>query len=80
MSGVETYWIVDSPQQGQNYVAPAVRGSGHGTQMMRWAVARCRERGCGMVSLTSNKRRPNAHRFYLALGFAQSHEGFRLML
>lgn len=62
------------------YVAPAVRGRGHGTQMMRWAVARCRERGCGMVSLTSNKRRPDAHRFYLALGFAQSHEGFRLML
>ncbi len=25
VSGVETYWIVDSPQQGQNYIAPAVR-------------------------------------------------------
>ncbi len=25
LSGVETYWIVDSPQQGQNYIAPAVR-------------------------------------------------------
>jgi len=25
VGGVETYWIVDSPQQGQNYVAPAVR-------------------------------------------------------
>jgi len=25
VSGVETYWIVDSPQQGQNFVAPAVR-------------------------------------------------------
>jgi hypothetical protein len=25
VSGVETYWIVDSPQQGQNYVSPAVR-------------------------------------------------------
>ena len=24
-SGIETFWIVDSPQQGQNYVAPAVR-------------------------------------------------------
>jgi hypothetical protein len=23
--GVETYWIVDSPQQGQNYIAPVVR-------------------------------------------------------
>jgi hypothetical protein len=25
LSGIETYWIVDSPQQGQNFVAPAVR-------------------------------------------------------
>jgi hypothetical protein len=25
LSGLETYWIVDSPQQGQNYVAPTVR-------------------------------------------------------
>jgi hypothetical protein len=25
VSGVETYWIVDAPQQGQNYVAPTVR-------------------------------------------------------
>jgi len=25
LSGLETYWIVDSPQQGQNFVAPAVR-------------------------------------------------------
>ena len=25
VSGVETYWVVDSPQQGQNFVAPTVR-------------------------------------------------------
>ncbi len=25
ISGIETYWIVDSPQQGQNFIAPAVR-------------------------------------------------------
>jgi hypothetical protein len=25
LSGIETYWIVDSPQDAQNYVAPAVR-------------------------------------------------------
>jgi hypothetical protein len=25
VSGLETYWIVDSPQQGQNFVAPTVR-------------------------------------------------------
>lgn len=25
LHGLETYWIVDSPQQGQNFIAPAVR-------------------------------------------------------
>ncbi|HUL78612.1 MAG TPA: hypothetical protein VL691_15220 [Vicinamibacteria bacterium] len=25
LSGVETYWIVDSPQRGENYVSPTVR-------------------------------------------------------
>jgi hypothetical protein len=25
LSGLETYWIVDSPSQGQNYIAPVVR-------------------------------------------------------
>jgi hypothetical protein len=25
LSALQTYWIVDSPQQGQNYVAPVVR-------------------------------------------------------
>ena len=25
VSALETYWVVDSPQQGENYVAPAVR-------------------------------------------------------
>jgi hypothetical protein len=25
VSSIETYWIVDSPQQGENYISPAVR-------------------------------------------------------
>lgn len=56
------------------------RGTGLGTQMVQWAIERCRESGCGMVQLTSNKVRKDAHRFYVRLGFAQSHEGFKLML
>ena len=48
--------------------------------MMKWAIERCRERGCGLVQLTSNKKRLDAHRFYRRLGFEQSHEGFKLML
>jgi GNAT superfamily N-acetyltransferase len=56
------------------------RNAGFGSEMMRWAVERCRERGCGLVQLTSNKARHDAHRFYARLGFAQSHEGFKLLL
>lgn len=56
------------------------RGMGLGSQMVEWAVERCREAGCGMVQLTSNKIRLDAHRFYRKLGFQQSHEGFKLLL
>ena len=56
------------------------QGQGLGTEMMRWAIERCRDRGCGMVQLTSNKKRLAAHRFYERLGFAKSHEGFKLYL
>lgn len=62
------------------HVVPAERNRGHGKTMMRWAIERCRECGCGMVQLTSNKQRVDAHRFYRTLGFAQSHEGFKLFL
>jgi len=61
-------------------VAGGERGSGVGRAMLEWAVAACRERGCGLVQLTSDKRRPAAHAFYEALGFQASHEGYKLML
>jgi hypothetical protein len=35
------------------------------------------ERGCTLAQLTSDKERPDAHRFYRSLGYAQSHEGFK---
>ncbi|MGW5344860.1 GNAT family N-acetyltransferase [Streptomyces sp. HUAS TT3] len=56
------------------------RGDGLGAELMRLAVERARGRGCGLVQLTSNKRRGAAHRFYERLGFARSHEGFKLHL
>lgn len=56
------------------------RGTGLGTQMVQWAIQRSRDAGCGVVQLTSNKVRKDAHRFYGKLGFAQSHEGFKLKL
>ena len=62
------------------HVTASHRNRGVGSEMMRWAVERCRERGCSMVQLTSNKIRTDAHRFYERLGFKRSHEGFKLYL
>ena len=42
------------------------------------AIERCRERGCFLVQLTSNKQRLDAHRFYDRLGFEATHEGYKL--
>jgi GNAT superfamily N-acetyltransferase len=62
------------------HVAEAHRNRGIGAEMMRWAIERCRENGCSMVQLTSNKKRTDAHRFYERLGFLKSHEGFKYYL
>jgi GNAT superfamily N-acetyltransferase len=56
------------------------RSTGLGAAMMRWAIDDARDRGCALVQLTSDKTRSDAHRFYERLGFAPSHEGFKLML
>ena len=56
------------------------RGSGYGKAMVEWAIAHCRQAGCGSVQLTSNKVRSDAHRFYARLGFVATHEGFKLKL
>ncbi|MBX7268286.1 GNAT family N-acetyltransferase [Micromonospora sp. Llam7] len=56
------------------------RGRGLGRQMMTWAIERARQRGCGLVQLTTDKSRHDAHRFYLGLGFVASHEGMKLSL
>ncbi|MGW4898273.1 N-acetyltransferase family protein [Kitasatospora sp. NPDC004240] len=56
------------------------RGSGLGTELIRWAVARSRELGAVLVQLTSDATRTDAHRFYEGLGFVPSHVGFKLAL
>ncbi|MFY1585986.1 GNAT family N-acetyltransferase [Micromonospora sp. WMMD734] len=57
-----------------------LRGQGVGEAMMSWAIDRARERGCGLVQLTTDKSRADAHRFYRRLGFVASHEGMKLPL
>jgi len=61
-------------------VDSSLRGQGIGTAMMHWAHERGRTRGCVLAQLTSDKQRTDAHRFYRSLGYAQSHEGFKLPL
>lgn len=61
-------------------VAASVRGTGVGHAMLQWAIDRCRERGCGLVQLTTDKRRADAHRFYEDIGFQATHEGMKLTL
>jgi GNAT superfamily N-acetyltransferase len=61
-------------------VAKAERGNGLGTILMNWSIDEARRRGCGLVQLTSNQARPDAHRFYERLGFAKTHAGFKLKL
>ncbi len=62
------------------HISPSHRSQGLGGQMMQWAITEARARGCGLMQLTSNKSRLDAHRFYKRLGFAASHEGFKLAL
>ncbi|MEM7170308.1 MAG: GNAT family N-acetyltransferase [Pseudomonadota bacterium] len=60
-------------------IASKLRDSGLGRLFFDWAIARCRERGCGLVQLTTDKSRPDALRFYQSLGFEASHEGMKLL-
>jgi GNAT superfamily N-acetyltransferase len=57
-----------------------LRGRGLGHALFAWAIDEARRRDCALVQLTSDKRRGEAHRFYGRLGFAASHEGFKLRL
>jgi GNAT superfamily N-acetyltransferase len=62
------------------HIVPSHRNLGLGGELIAWAIEQARQRGCGLVQLTSNKKRLDAHRFYERLGFARSHEGFKLTL
>ena len=61
-------------------IASEARGGGLGRWFVGGLIGKARAAGCGVVQLTSDKRRTDAHRFYENLGFARSHEGFKLRL
>lgn len=61
-------------------VAKDVRSKGIGRQMMKYAIELAKTSGCGLVQLTTDTTRKDAHRFYERLGFQSSHVGMKLDL
>jgi GNAT superfamily N-acetyltransferase len=61
-------------------VASDRRGDGIGDAMFDWAFKKCRLEQCGIVQLTTDKSRADAHRFYDRLGFESSHIGYKKTL
>jgi ribosomal protein S18 acetylase RimI-like enzyme len=59
-------------------VASRCRSQGIGEQLVQWAMAEARTRGCVLVELLTHQTRVDAQRFYARLGFAASHVGMTL--
>ncbi|MBU5465876.1 GNAT family N-acetyltransferase [Virgibacillus sp. MSJ-26] len=56
------------------------RGKRIGEKLFEEAILIAKSEKCGMVQLTTDKQRSDAHRFYEKLGFTASHEGMKLIL
>ena len=56
------------------------RGRRIGELLMAHAIGHARDAGCGLVQLTTDRARSDAHRFYERLGFVPSHLGMKLQL
>ena len=54
------------------------RGLGVGKEMFEWAIDRAKKRDSHLLQLTTDKRRPDAIKFYEDLGFKQTHEGMKM--
>lgn len=67
--GLSRHGLSRAQIEGVRIAAPW-RGQGLGRAMIGWAIEEARRSGCGLVQLTSDKRRANAIRFYEALGRA----------
>jgi GNAT superfamily N-acetyltransferase len=61
-------------------VSGSHRGHGIGRKLFDHAIVLARDAGCGLVQLTTDKRRHDARRFYEELGFTATHEGMKLEL
>jgi len=54
------------------------RGEGLGETLFKWAIQRAKDRDAHLIQLTTDKKRPEALKFYERLGFKPSHEGMKL--
>jgi GNAT superfamily N-acetyltransferase len=79
LPGLSRHGMLRAQIEGVRVAAPH-RGQGLGRAMIDWAIGLAREHGCGLVQLTSDKRRQDAVRFYESLGFTASHEGLKFPL
>lgn len=61
-------------------VAPEARGRGVGGALIGEAVRRAQDADCVLVQLTTDRRRPEAARFYSRAGFRATHHGMKLRL
>ncbi|QRG66655.1 GNAT family N-acetyltransferase [Brevibacillus choshinensis] len=61
-------------------VVRSYRSKGVGEALFRYAMDVAKANGCGMIQLTTDKQRKEAHRFYERLGFVASHDGMKLLL
>jgi GNAT superfamily N-acetyltransferase len=61
-------------------IGAAWRSRGLGRQLMEWIAEYARAHGARLIQLTTDKSRPDAHRFYRALGYEATHEGMKLPL
>jgi GNAT superfamily N-acetyltransferase len=52
-----------------------LRGRGVRAALLPWAVDEARRRGCGLVQLTTDTRRPEADHSHERLGLTASHVG-----
>ncbi|MBV9556166.1 MAG: GNAT family N-acetyltransferase [Pseudolabrys sp.] len=59
-------------------VASDRRSRGIGEELVQWALAEAKARGCKLVELLTHHTRVDAQRFYERLGFAKSHVGMTI--
>jgi GNAT superfamily N-acetyltransferase len=59
-------------------VARDCQGKGVGQNMMQFAMARCNDKGCYKLALSSHLKREEAHKFYESLGFEK--HGFSFLI